>query len=79
MTFGKKYINVFFRMRLSLSRVLSALCITMAVLLMWTILRHARSSTYTQTCHHSEKFQDDLHQLTDRYLFLLMSSHLYKK
>lgn len=59
-------------MRLSVSRILSALCITMAMLLLWIIIRHTRS-TYTQTCHHSEIFHEGLHLLTDRVHRLLTS------
>ncbi|KAG8259732.1 uncharacterized protein LOC124356991 [Homalodisca vitripennis] len=70
---------MFKRMRFSvrvprLPRVLSCLCLTMltmALLLTWTLLRHSRS--FTQTCHHSEAFQDGLHALGDRVHRLLVS------
>ncbi|XP_054264958.1 uncharacterized protein LOC128987900 [Macrosteles quadrilineatus] len=58
-------------MRFSPSRLLSCLCLLMGLLLTWTLLRHSRS--YTQTCHHSEAFQDGLHALSDRVHRLLAS------
>lgn len=67
--------HLLLKMRVRLPRVLSALCLSTAALLMWTIVKYATKQNFTQTCHHSEEFQEGLHQLADRlvyvYLFFL--------
>lgn len=46
------------------SRGISGLCLLIAFLLIYILLRQSHS--YTQTCHHSEAFQEGLHALADR-------------
>jgi hypothetical protein len=53
-------------MRITLTRVLSALCLSTVVLLMWTVLRQSHLKQFTQTCHHPEQFQEELHKLANR-------------
>lgn len=53
-------------MRISLTRVLSAICLTTIILLLWTILRQTHVKQFTQTCHHPEQFQEELHKLANR-------------
>ncbi|XP_066991775.2 uncharacterized protein [Anabrus simplex] len=53
-------------MRFTLTRGLSALCLSTVALLMWTVLRQTHLQKFTQTCHHPEEFQTSLHKLADR-------------
>lgn len=58
-------------MRITLTRALSALCLSTVVLLMWTVLRQSHVKHFTQTCHHPEQFQEELHKLANRQNFVL--------
>lgn len=58
-------------MRITLTRALSALCLSTVVLLMWTVLRQSHVKHFTQTCHHPEQFQEELHKLANRQSFVL--------
>ncbi|XP_075233999.1 uncharacterized protein LOC142331784 isoform X2 [Lycorma delicatula] len=60
-------------MRIRLPRLISAISLTTAALLMWTIVKYTTKQNFTQTCHHSEEFQEGLHRLADRVHHVLSS------
>ncbi|RZF37652.1 hypothetical protein LSTR_LSTR003063 [Laodelphax striatellus] len=52
-------------------RLVSALCLITAAVLMWTLLKYSTKQNFTQTCHHSEQFQEGLHNLANRVHLVL--------
>ncbi|KAL1131491.1 hypothetical protein AAG570_011108 [Ranatra chinensis] len=53
-------------MRFSLSRGLTVLIATVFLIFFWILLRKLNQKHYTQTCNHSEKFHQGLHDLGER-------------
>lgn len=56
-----------FQMRVSLPRTVLAVSITTVLIILYIIVQKFGKKQFTQTCNHSLKFHEGLHNLAERY------------
>ncbi|XP_014246966.1 uncharacterized protein LOC106665218 isoform X1 [Cimex lectularius] len=61
------------QMRVSLPRTILVISVTILVLVLYFVVRKLEKANYTQTCNHSEKFHQGLHNLAGRAHSVLLS------